>query len=86
MSGLLVTILVLYILAAGVIAHGVVRPAVMDWYHSKTYWIDGSGRSGVFLQLISSKVSFETFAFVVSCIFGALGGWIYAMRKNRISI
>lgn len=86
MSGLLLLLLILYVLSAGVVTLGVVRPALMDWYNSKTYWVSGSDRTDIFLKLIGSKVSFEAFAFVASCIVGALGGWIYAMRKNRISV
>ena len=86
MSGFLLLILILYVRCAGILTRGVVRPALLDWYHSKTYWVGGSERTDVILKLLGSRVSFEAFAFVASCIVGALGGWIYAMRRNKLSI
>lgn len=86
MSGFLLLMLALYIVSAGVITLGVVRPALINWYHSRTYWIGGTGRADLLFKLIGSKVSFEIFVLVVSCIVGALGGWVYAMRKNGIRI
>jgi hypothetical protein len=73
--------LLLYFLASGLIMWPLVRP----WFNGM--YIFAWGRSFVenFFRLIWYRLLFEILVFIVSCVIGSLGGWIYAVRKYKSS-
>lgn len=55
----------------------------MRWYRSQTWYVRGSDPIEVMFKQIGMRSSVESFAFMVACFVGALGGWIYILMRPQ---
>ncbi len=81
-------IVAIYAAIAGLICLPVVRPPFANWYNSSAWFVVGRGPVNILLKTIWYRLGYEVFVFVISCAFGAIGGWIFVIynfqrRKNR---
>jgi hypothetical protein len=74
--------ILIYAIVSGIAVLPIVRPPFMSWYQSSRWMIFGRGPVEILFRQIGMRISFEAFIFVVSCLFGALGGWIVVILRN----
>jgi len=77
----LTIIVAIYAVIAGLICLPLVRPPLAKWYRSGFWFIGGSGPVEILLKQVGYRLGFELFIFALSCVFGALGGWIFALYR-----
>ena len=77
---------VAYAFVAGLIALPLVRPPLIEWYRSSTWFIFGSGPVDILLRQIGFRLSFELFIFGISCVIGSLGGAIYVIARRYTAV
>lgn len=80
-SNLPTIVLEIYAAIAGLTCLPIVRPPFARWYRSVFWLIPGRGPVEILMKQIGYKLGFELFIFAVSCIFGAIGGWVFALYK-----
>ena len=77
------TILAIYIAVAGLIVFPMVRRPFMRWYRSQRWFVRGSDPIEIMFKQMGMRFSVEAFAFMVSCLVGALGGWLYVLLRTQ---
>ncbi|RYC30310.1 hypothetical protein D3273_19270 [Lichenibacterium minor] len=76
-------LIAIYILVAGVIVLPLVRRPVMAWYRSQRWYVRGKDPIDILFKQIGMRANVEFFAFMVACLVGALGGWIYVFMRAQ---
>ena len=76
-------ILLAYFMLAGLALLPLVRPPLIGWYQNQAWLIFGSGPVDIFLRQIGFRLGFELFIYGVSCLVGALGGWLFYVFRYR---
>jgi hypothetical protein len=78
--------LLTYVVVTGFIGLSVVRPPLIGWYRSQWWFIRGTGPVDILFKQIGFRLGFEFFIYGVSCVFGALGGFLWVvLRKRKIA-
>ena len=77
------TIIAIYIVIAGLIMFPTVRRPIMRWYRSQTWYVRGGDPIEVMFKQIGMRFSVESFAFMLACLVGGLGGWIYILLRAQ---
>lgn len=73
--------LLIYILLAGLISWPLVRRPMIRWWKGLFIATYGPSLIENMLRLFLYRIGFELFVFAVACVVGALGGWIFVVRK-----
>jgi uncharacterized protein len=77
--------MLIYVAVTGLICLTVVRPPLIRWYRSQWWFIRGTGPVDILFKQIGFRLSFEFFIYGLSCVFGALGGFLWViLRKRRV--
>jgi len=75
--------LLVYIGLSGLICWPLVRRPLARWWNSQFILIGGSGVIDLLGKKFAYWVGFELVVFIISCIVGSLGGWIYVVLKSK---
>lgn len=70
-----------YVLISGLLGLVIIRPPLINWYKSGSWFIWGSGPVDILFRQIGFRLGFEFFIFAVACIVGSLGGNLAALFK-----
>ncbi len=77
------TIIAFYIGLARLSVFPTVRRPFIGWYRSPTWLVRGTDPIEIMFKRIGMRANDEFFAYLVSCLVGALGGWIYVVLRGR---
>lgn len=55
----------------------------MKWYSSQVFFVSGKGPVDILFKQIVMRLGWETFIFALSCLVGALGGWVYILLTKK---
>ena len=55
----------------------------MAWYRSQRWYVRGKDPIDILFKQIGMRANVEFFAFMVACLVGALGGWIYVFMRAQ---
>ncbi|RYC30349.1 hypothetical protein D3273_19500 [Lichenibacterium minor] len=77
------TVIAIYIVIAALIVFPTVRRPLLRWYGSQRFYYRGKDATEVMLKQIGMRLSVESTAFMVACLVGALGGWIYVLMRAQ---
>ena len=72
-----------YVLVAGLFVLPLVRRPVMVWYRSQRWYVRGKDPIEILFKQIGMRANVEFFAFMLACLVGALGGWLYVILRSR---
>lgn len=75
--------LVGYAIIAGVITLRLVRPPLINWYHSTFRLYSGRDSVDIFFKSLANRLGFELFIFAVSCGLGACGLFLVALFYRK---
>lgn len=68
MSNTLVWIIAIYMLIAGLVSLRIVRPPMINWYKSSSFFVFGKNPVDIFLKQVGYRAGFELFVFAISCL------------------
>ena len=77
------TVIAIYIVLAALIVFPTVRRPLLRWYGSQRFYYRGKDPIDILFKQIGARLSVEGFAFMVSCLVGPLGGWIYILTPSQ---
>jgi hypothetical protein len=77
--------IIAYVFVAGLVFWPVVRRPLMNWYRSGMFFISGKSPVDILLKQVGYRLGFEAFIFALSCVFGALGGWVFVLSRGNES-
>ncbi len=60
-----------------------IRRPFIGKYRAQTWLVRGTEPIGIMIKRIGMRANVEFFAFLVSCLVGALGEWIYVVLRGR---
>ena len=76
-------VILLYIVIAGLVALSLMRPILVRWYDSSTWFIFGKGPVDILIRQIGFRIGFEFFILAVSFILGPIGLWVIVVANMK---
>lgn len=76
-------IIIVYVLISGLMVFADVRRPLIRWYRSQAWLVSGTNVLDILFKQIGYRLTIETFAFIVSCFVGSIGGSVWVILRAR---